>query len=614
WIAAKAQLVEKERRLALSRKARKLFETEMVPELTSAERQRREEWLFQADDEDLLTRAEQELVWTREMIDRLRLRLAAPDMTDEVAALKRLNGEDLETLGLSGAIGHYFDVRALKRSVMLSRPEVDFSSIICDDAPYPHRSTSTHGTMDQTEWVHESRFRSEMCATHGAELLVLDDFADGLNRRRLAPTDDFGRDAAMFSFDLSFDGEKALFCMKPEDEKAFHLYEIGLDGKGVRQVTSGGYSDIDPVYLPGSRYLFLSTRADVYAQCGMWARSYIVTRCDPDGTNINILSPGTEPEFSPSLLNDGRVLSTRWEYVDKEPQRIQSLWTMRPDGSGVRTYWGNQSTYPDHLGEARQIPGTSKVMFTGFGHHDVWVGCIGVVDTNEGLNFPDGVWKVTQEMPWPEVGDGPVPTPGYTDQYHTSGNYAAYKTPYPLSEELFLVSARTGAGGVSIMRSAHDPTIGQFKLYLMDIYGNRELLYEGENNVLYAQPVRSRKMPMALADLADMPGPESENPVVRPGVFFSHDIFDNAPPEIREHGRYLRVVESMPKNYSVGMVHSGGKPFGADGPDTALGIWGRDFLAGKTPTPTTDISWGDSSVVQGPVTSVTGPLSVKQIH
>jgi hypothetical protein len=290
----------------------------------------------------------------------------------------------------------------------------------------------------------------------------------------------------MLSFDLSFDGDRAVFCMKPEDEKAYHLYEIGIDGSDVRQITFGGYSDIDPIYLPGDRYLFLSTRAETYAQCGMWARSYIQTRCDADGKNIHILTPGTEPEFSPSLLEDGRILSTRWEYVDKSPMHIQSLWAMRPDGTGATTFWGNQSVYPDHLGEARQIPGTTKVMFNGFGHHDVWVGCIGVVDPTQGLNFPDGVWKVTQEMHWPEVGNGPIRTPGLTERYHTSGKYAAYKTPYPLSEELFLVSARTGGIWVGGMRSGHDPTIGKFKLYLMDIYGNRELIYQGENNVLYA--------------------------------------------------------------------------------------------------------------------------------
>ena len=617
WTDARDELVEKQRRMKMIRRANNWFYTELAPRLSKSELSQKTDWLFQIEDDDLVERTSKEIAWTVEMIERLQKRDDAPDLADESAAIKniqqRVSVADA-SLDASKRLKLYFDIRGLKRQVMLKDPVIDFSSIICVDAPYTHRSLDTHGTFQQTEWVHESRFRSEMCATPGAKLLVLDDFAKTPQTRQLAPDGNLGKPAAMMSFDLSFDGDKVLFSMLGEDEKAYHVYEMGLDGKNFRQVTSGGYSDIDPIYLPGDRYLFLSTRADVYAQCGMWARSYIMTRSDTNGKNINILTPGTEPEYSPSLLDDGRILSTRWEYVDKAPMAIQSLWTMRTDGTGMATYYGNQSQYPDHIGEARQIPGTSKVMFTGFGHHDVWVGCIGIIDRKEGLNYPDGIWKVTQEMFWPEQGDGPVPTPGFTKQYHTSGKYAAYKTPYPLSEELFLVSARTGGIWLGGMRSGHDPNIGKFKLYLMDIYGNRELIYEGDNNMLYAQPVRPRKTPRHIPDIADMPGSEKDNPTIRPGVFYSNNIYENAPPVIREHGKYLRVVECMPKNYSVGLVHSGGKPFSSDGPNTAWGAWGEQFLKGKTPTPATDLSWGDASVVQGPVVSVTGPLTIKQVH
>ena len=34
--------------------------------------------------------------------------------------------------------------------------------------------------------------------------------------------------------------------------------------------------------------------------------------------------------------------------------------------AAVATFWGNQSIYPDHIGEARQIPGSGKVLFTGY--------------------------------------------------------------------------------------------------------------------------------------------------------------------------------------------------------------------------------------------------------
>jgi hypothetical protein len=634
WEAAKTALVERE--LARQRHGLFLKAVEEDARLSRSERQRRLDWLFQAEEEGLVARAGKELIWTREMIHRREkvsdrrekvsgtfFRNGPPGashkrfLTPFLAALRKLE-QDVSSADAtrddSAILARYFEVRALKRQVMFQSPEIDFSALICVDAPYTHRSPDTHGTAHQNEWVHESRFRSEMCASHGAKLLVLEDAANAPVPRQLAPPADFGQAVAMFSFDLSCDGRRALFCMKPEQEKAYHLYEIGLDGRSFRQITSGGYSDIDPIYVPGDRYVFLSTRAEVYAQCGMWARSHILTRCDADGSNIYILSPATEPEYSPSLLDDGRILFTRWEYVDKFANRIQSLWTMRPDGTAAATFWGNQSVYPDHLGEARQIPGSRKVIFSGFGHHDVWAGCIGIVDPKQGLNFPHGIWKVTQERPWPEVGDGPIPTPGATQHYHTSGRYAAYKTPYPLSDELFLVSARTGDLGGGFMHSAHDPTIGKFKLYLMDIYGNRELIYEGDHNVLYAQPVRPRTSPPRLPDVADLPGSEKDAPSVRAGVVFSNNIFEGAPAAVREHGRYLRVVESMPKNYSIGIVSSGGKPFGSAGPETAWGAWGERFLPGKLPTPTTDVSWGDSAIFSGPATSLSGPLGVKQVH
>lgn len=615
--AARTRLVEQQRRRHMVSQLCRQFVTDEAARLPKSEFQRKADWLFQLEEDDLWSRAVKEIGWTRELIARQQQRRHAPDLSDELTQLEALQQQAVECETSPELAAHrtlYFDVRALKRRVMFKSPALNFSQVVCVDAPYPQRSPDTQGTFHQDEWVHESRFRSEMCASHGARLVVLDDMAGAAAARQLAPPGDFGQSVAMLSFDLSFDGNRALFCMKPDREKAYHLYEIGLDGQGFRQITDGAYSDVDPIYLPGGRYLFLSTRADVYAQCGMWARSHILTRCDADGSNIYILSPATEPEYSPSLLGDGRILFTRWEYVDKFANRIQGLWSMRTDGTAAYALWGNQSVYPDHVGEARAVPDSGKIFFSGFGHHDVWAGCIGVIDPRVGLNFPHGLWKVTQELPWPEVGDGPVATPGATTDYHTSGKYAAYKTPYPLSDELFLVSARTGDRGMSFMHSAHDPTIGKFKLYLMDIYGNRELLHEGEQNVLYAQPVRSREVPPQLPDVGDMLDSEQGAPRVRPGVFFSSNIFADAPAVVRERGRYLRVVESMPKNYSIGIVSSGGKPFGADGPDTAWGAWGAEFLAGKSPTPTTDVSWGDSTMFSGPATGLTGPLGVKQVH
>ena len=155
------------------------------------------------------------------------------------------------------------------------------------------------------------------------------------------------------------------------------------------------------------------------------------------------------------------------------------MWTVNPDGTQVNTLWGNQSVWPDLLKDARGIPGSRRIMFTGSAHHNWFSGSVGIIDPTKGFNFPDGLTKVTADVQWPESGNGPV-DPIESPDYHASGNYAAYYSPFPLSEHDFLVSANRA---------------GKFVLYLMDVDGNRELVYEGTNNILHALPVRERKRP-----------------------------------------------------------------------------------------------------------------------
>jgi len=547
------------------------------------------DWFFQAEGKPLLQRAHQEVGWAKAMAARL-------DSENGLAELVRL---ERKANGLSDADEEaawelYLAVRKLKRRIMFSCPEVDFDEIVLVDIPY------TQGR----EWQHESRYRSPMCATHGGELLILKGLSPEGEVRRLAPAE--GR-AALFRPDVSFDGRRVLFCMKPEAEKAYHLYEADVDGSTVRQLTFGKYSDVDPVYLPDSGIAFLTSRANVYGGCAPWAPQHIMARCDAEGKNIYLLSVASEPEYSPSVLDDGRVIYTRWEYNDKALNRIQGLWTMNPDGAASQTYWGNQSTYPDHLGEARQIPGTSLVMFTGMGHHDMYRGCIGIIDKAKGLNFPHGVTKVTAEVPWPEVGDGPVPTPAFAAEYHSSGAYGGYKSPYPLGKDLFLVSARTGNAHAGTHR---DSRRGLFKLYLMDTRGNRELIYEGKHNVLYAQPLKARKRPRMPASFVEKSMVSKGGGAARNGLFYSSDVYEGMPDEIRGKGRYLRVLEAVQRTYTTGCVDGGGTPFGS-GECQALDM--PRLKNGNPQRRVIDTAWGDGAILAGPAIAITSNTRLKQV-
>ena len=147
--------------------------------------------------------------------------------------------------------------------------------------------------------------------------------------------------------DVSFDAQKVVFCFKPHNEKSFHLYEINVDGSGLVQLTDGLYDDFDPIYLQDDQHiLFSTTRGHTYVRCMPPTNAFVLARCDRDGKNIYLISANNEPDYLPSVMNDGRVIYTRWEYTDKPLWRAQKLWTINPDGTQVSTTGATRACGP----------------------------------------------------------------------------------------------------------------------------------------------------------------------------------------------------------------------------------------------------------------------------
>jgi len=481
------------------------------------------DWLFQADNNPTARRISDEILWTRQLARRLTQDAGTPQIKSELAELDKLE-QRLAQLNSKAAAADlrqlYLAVRSVKRRIAFKNPVLDFTRILFIDNPYPQGA----------EWPHQARHRNGMMAVPGGRLLILDGLHPGGKIRKLAPQ----TPGSFWKPDLSFDARKVLFCCKHHNQKSFHLYEINIDGTALRQLTFGDYDDIDPIYLPDGHIIFSSTRANTYIRCMPYTYCYVLARCDADGKNIYLLSRNNETDWVPSLLNDGRVIYSRWEYHDKALWRIQSLWTTNQDGTGTATFWGNQSVWPDHLAEARPIPGSSRIMFTGLAHHNWFNGSIGIIDQRKGLNFPSGLTKVTCDTPWPECGRPPLDPPESPD-YHPSGKFTAYKSAYPLSEQDFLVSARSR---------------GKFRLYLMDVFGNRELIYEGAHHIWYAMPVKPRRRPPIQTDRVAWPGTGKDREEPQPGLLYSPDIYQGVPDLPRGKAKYLRVIQMDSRTYS----------------------------------------------------------------
>ena len=370
--------------------------------------------------------------------------------------------------------------------------------------------------------------------------------------------------------ELSYDGRRVLFayCSLESGEKTvvagwrlnadtyYHLYEIGADGKGLRQITSGPADDFFPTCLPAGRILFCSTRRGGYHRCGHGpCPVYTLASVNADGSDPRVLSCHETQEWDPAVLNDGRVIYTRWDYVDRNAVYYQQLWTTRPDGSAPSEYFGNYLRNPVGVWEARPIPGVNTIMATAGAHHAMTAGSIIRIDITRGLDNPAAITRLTPDVPFPESectvlrsrngaagwrGTAGVREQRPEPQAQKRWPGHCYRSPYPLSETTFLAAY------------SHDPLLGEpsansanmFGLYVVDCYGNRELLYRDPNiSSLWPIPLRPRRRPVVLPDVPAEP----ERQV---GTFVVQNVNRADPPlpgGADNSIKRLRIVQVLPK-------------------------------------------------------------------
>lgn len=210
---------------------------------------------------------------------------------------------------------------------------------------------------------------------------------------------------------VHYDGKKILMSYRPGGTHYHHLYEIDIDGTNLRQLTDGNFDDIEPTYTPDGTIIFCSTRSKRFVAC--WHTPVATLfRMDADGQNIRMLSSSLEHDNTPWMLPDGRVLYTRWEYVDRSQLDYHHLWTMNPDGTQQVIYFGNKHPGGLMIG-AKPIPGTDKVVATyapGHGGIDHF-GRLVMISPKKG---PDDLGSMRF------IGTG------------------WFKSPYPFSEDAFL--------------------------------------------------------------------------------------------------------------------------------------------------------------------------------
>jgi len=255
--------------------------------------------------------------------------------------------------------------------------------------------------------------------------------------------------------DLSYDGKEVVFALRRgghvrsnpvahiedisryEDERSnYQIFKINIDGTGLRQLTHGAYNNLDPCWLPDGGIAFISDRKPAYAYCYV-VTSPVLYRMDGDGAGQKRLSANYLMDFTPSVLSDGRIIYTRWEYVDRAACPIQSLWAINPDGTGLSGFYGNRVISPGTFMDAQPIPGTSQVIATATNHNGSCRGGIVAIDPSKGANSREAIRNLTPEIDIyaHRLGGGPWGN-GMLDR-RVRGTY---EKPLAISPNRFLVS------------------------------------------------------------------------------------------------------------------------------------------------------------------------------
>ena len=343
-------------------------------------------------------------------------------------------------------------------------------------------------------------------------------------------------DGVVFDMSLSPDAGKLLFAwMKLGKDDSFHVYEINLDGSGLRQLTTGPYHDVSPIYLPGGEICFASTRVESYQMCQPGPACALFT-IDADGENLRRIEFGTLGDYSPWLLDNGSILFTRWEYQDKSIFTLQSLWTINPDGTRVRLFFGNTITNPNVLWQAKSIPGTEKFICTMAPHHQNPVGAIGIIDRRHGLENLAGLRNIT-----PEIDYQPSREPADWEPGDRSFRWS-YRDPYPVGPNLFL----TAYGGPPPEQGGP----GRYRLLLLDEQGHRAPLYEDPNLSCFSPvPLVPRRTATQIPGTAHAQNRDSL--ASNTGAFFVQDVYRGLLGVKRGMAKEIRVMSTVAKRTNM---------------------------------------------------------------
>ncbi len=402
------------------------------------------------------------------------------------------------------------------RAAMLANPILDFDKILCVHRKVGNARaalTGRHlGLLGLNAHNHMDMDRSGF----DNEIAVISNIRGKPELTTLYHPDDT---AIVRDLDIDFDASRILFTSH-RHSNLLGVFEIPAGGATNRvEVSPSEHEDVqwwDGCYLPNcDQVVFLGTAAFQFLPCedGNMPMSVMYRKDRKTGTVIQ-LTFEQDSDYTPAVMNDGRIVFTRWEYSDLPHYYSRILMTMNPDGTSQLATWGSGSYFPTFFYNARNVPGDPhKLVMFGGGHHDrAEIGRMFLVDPTLARAYPfrydppDRSWGpvahilripnvvypkektgLVHEFPgWGKPVEGDVSDPLTMNQWARGKPYFSF--PYPLSENYHLAT----------LKCKPDSLMG---IYLVDVFDNMVLIAEVEDGILVEpMPYAPRQRPPVIPD------------------------------------------------------------------------------------------------------------------
>ena len=394
---------------------------------------------------------------------------------------------------------------ALKKEILLANPALNFDKIIVTRYQLGNRARSVNPHSLGTQPNNWSCQLSAARSGFDGEIVELSNLrGNELQKRQIYKPE---KDYVVTDVQLHWDGDRMIFTSQ-DSLRHFQVFEVPTKGGKAKQLTVFKDSDLeffDAGYLPSGK-LIVNTNLGYHGVPCVNGSDAVgnFALFDPKTSDMRRICFDQENNWHPTVMANGRVLYTRWEYTDLMHYYSRIVMNMNPDGTENKAFYGSGSLFPNSTYDLAPIPGSSSA-FLGIitGHHGVVrSGRLILFDINKGRKGVDGM---VQEIPFGKREIVPLVKDGLVDDV-----WPQFIKPQPINDKYFLVTAKLSPKSL-------------WGIYLVDVFDNMQLIaeYEGEG-LINAIPLVKRQTPPIIPERVPMDLSKAD----KEATVFIQDIYE----------------------------------------------------------------------------------------